>query len=248
MARLSDVPSDVAGYREFVRCTEPIFAKGFTELADQPFLRFSDMARIAPDLVCLGSYRSVYGYVSRFVRDERVRQVLSFHPLLVAGNPFQTTSIYALIHYLEREWGVWFARGGTRAIVDALLALFTKLGRTLQVNAEVAEITTASGRVTRVRLADGRLYPADIVVCNADVAATYRSLLPSIERRTYTDRRLARMRYSMSLVVICFGTYRRYRGEDGPALAHHTIILGPRDRELLADTFDGRRLADDLSF
>jgi phytoene desaturase len=245
--RLSSTPGDVDGYRAFVRQTAPIFAKGFTELADKPFLRFADMVRIAPDLLRLGSYRSVYGFVSQFVRDERLRQVLSFHPLLVGGNPFQTTSIYALIHYLEREWGVWFARGGTGAIVDALAALLLGLGGRLELNAEVTEIVVENGRASAVLLADGRRFPADVVVCNADVARTYQSLVPGHARRKHTDRRLATMRYSMSLVVIYFGTDRRYRGGDGPALAHHNIILGPRYRELLADIFGGTRLSDDLS-
>ena len=247
VARLSAVAADVDGYRAFVRQTEPIFAKGFTELADTPFLRFTDMARIAPDLIRLGSYRSVYGFVSQYVQNERLRQVLSFHPLLVGGNPFQTTSIYALIHYLEREWGVWFAQGGTGALVDALIALFASLGGRLELNAEVTEIAVENGRATGVVLADGRRLTADIVVCNADVAQTYQTLLPRLDRRKYTDRRLAAMRYSMSLVVIYFGTNRLYHGDDGPELAHHNIILGPRYRELLADIFGGKRLSDDLS-
>ena len=110
-------PGDVEGYSEFVRLTQRIFDKGFTELATQPFLSPMDMVKVVPDLVRLQSYRSVYGLVSRYVQDERLRQVFSFHPLLVGGNPFQTTSIYALIHHLEREWGIWFAMGGTGAVV-----------------------------------------------------------------------------------------------------------------------------------
>jgi len=245
--RFSDDPADVEGYREFVRRTERIFAKGFTELADQPFLHVTDMLKVAPDLIRLESYRSVYGFVGRFVKDDRLRQVLSFHPLLVGGNPFQTTSIYTLIHYLERHWGVWFALGGTGAVVDALVRLFGELGGRLELNAEVAAITTAGGRATGVRLADGRELAAETVVCNGEVAAAYQKLLPARARRKYTDRKLARMRYSMSLVVIYFGTDRRYRGEDGPLLAHHDIILGPRYGPLLADIFTEKRLADDFS-
>ena len=245
--RFSDNPADVTGYQEFVRRTERIFAKGFTELADTPFPRFSDMVKIVPDLIRLESYRSVYGYVSRFVKDDRLRQVLSFHPLLVGGNPFQTTSIYTLIHYLERHWGVWFAKGGTGAIVDALARLFTELGGTLRLSAEVGEILTTGGRASGVRLIDGQELPADVVVCNADVAGAYKRLLPAAVRRKYSDRRLARMRYSMSLVVIYFGTDRQYRGTDGPALAHHDIILGPRYGPLLRDVFTMKRLADDFS-
>ncbi len=238
---------DVAGYRDFVRSSERIFAKGFTELADAPFLRRRDMVKIAPDLIRLEAFRSVYGFVARRVRDERLRQVLSFHPLLVGGNPFQTTSIYTLIHYLERQWGVWHAMGGTGAIVDALVRLLAELGGELRLNAEVGEILTGGGRASGVRLTDGATLPADIVVCNADVAGAYAWLLPAAARRKYTNRRLARLRHSMSLVVIYFGTDRQYRGADGPALAHHNIILGPRYRGLLTDIFQRKALADDFS-
>jgi phytoene desaturase len=245
--RFSDLPADADGYLAFVRRTERIFAKGFTELADRPFLHVSDMIKVAPDLVRLESYRSVYGFVSRFVKDERLRQVLSFHPLLVGGNPFQTTSIYTLIHYLERHWGVWFALGGTGAVVDALVRLFAELGGRLLLNAEVGEITVGDGKATGVRLTDGKELPADLVVCNAEVAGAYERLLPASARRKYTDRKLARMRYSMSLVVIYFGTDRLYRGGDGPTLAHHDIILGPRYGPLLADIFTTKKLAEDFS-
>jgi phytoene desaturase len=243
----SRYPEDVEGYRRFVAQTERIFAKGFTELAAKPFLSPKDMIGIVPDLIRLQSYRTVYGFVSRFVRDDRLRQVLSFHPLLVGGNPFQTTSIYTLIHHLEREWGVWFAMGGTGAIVAALTRLFGELGGTLRLNAEVAEILTAQGRATGVRLADGETLAADVLVCNADVAGSYANLLPAAARHKYTDRRLARMRYSMSLVVIYFGTARRYRDAAARPLAHHNIILGPRYRELLSDIFNRKVLAGDFS-
>ena len=247
VGRVSGEPADGDGYLEFVRRTERIFDKGFTELAGRPFLHVTDMLKVAPDLVRLESYRSVYGFVSRFVKDERLRQVLSFHPLLVGGNPFQTTSIYTLIHFLERHWGVWFALGGTGAVVDALVRLFGELGGRVCLDTEVGEILTAGGKATGVRLTDGKELPADVVVCNAEVAGAYERLLPAAARRKYTDRKLARMRYSMSLVVIYFGTDRQYRGSDGPSLAHHDIILGPRYGPLLADIFTTKRLAEDFS-
>ncbi len=247
IARVSPYPSDLDGYHTFVQRTEAIFAKGFTDLAAVPFLHPWDMVKVAPDLIRLQSYRTVYGYVAKHVRDDRLRQVLSFHPLLVGGNPFQTTSIYTLIHHLEREWGVWFALGGTGAVVDALVRLFEELGGTLLLETEVVEITVAGSKASGVRLQDGRELPADTVVCNADVAGAYDRLLPAKARKKYTNRRLARMRFSMSLVVIYFGTDRQYRGTDGPALAHHDIILGPRYRELLTDIFSRKTLADDFS-
>jgi phytoene desaturase len=238
---------DVEGYRRFIALTEKIFDKGFSELSATPFLHVTDMLRIAPDLVKLQSYRMVYGLVSRYIKDERLRQVLSFHPLLVGGNPFQTTSIYTLIHHLEREWGVWFAMGGTGAIVNALVRLFEELGGTLMLSTEAEEIIVESGIATGVRLANGRTLTADIVVCNGDVAASYQRLLPASNRKTYTDARLAKMRYSMSLMVIYFGTDRLYRDNGEAALAHHNIILGPRYKELLHDIFSEKVLAEDFS-
>jgi len=245
--RLTGSSEDMEGYRAFVAFTEKVFAKGFTELADKPFLHVADMLKVAPDLIKLQSYRSVSGLVGRFVKDERLREVLTFHPLLVGGNPFQTTSIYTLIHHLERTWGVRFAMGGTGAIIQALVDLFRELGGTLELDAEVGEIRVDGGRASGVTLTSGRELDADIIVCNADVAGAYASLLPPSARRKYTDRRLARTRYSMSLVVIYFGTDRLYRGDDGPALAHHDIILGPRYEGLLHDIFRKKRLADDFS-
>jgi phytoene desaturase len=247
IAGFSRYPDDVDGYRRFLALSKRIFAKGFTDLATTPFLRPVDMLKIAPHLVRLQSYRTVSGLVARYVKDERLRQVLSFHPLLVGGNPFQTTSIYALIHFLEREWGVWFAMGGTGAVVDAMVRLFTELGGRLELSVEAVEITTRGRQATGVRLADGRELGAEIVVSNGEAGATYQKLLPARARRKYTDRRLARMRYSMSLVVIYFGTDRTYRDQPGNRLAHHNIILGPRYKELLTDIFDRKVLADDFS-
>lgn len=245
--RLTGGEEDVAGYRQFARQSARIFAKGFTELADKPFLSVADMLRIAPDLMRLQSFRTVYGFVSRFVRNEKLRQALSFHPLLIGGNPFQTTSIYALIHHLERHWGVWFARGGTAAIVDALVALFQRLGGTIRYNSPVTRIHAGNRRASGVRLADSTDLNSDIVVSNGDVAQTYRTMLPEHVRPTWTDEKLEQLRYSMSLVVIYFGADRQYRGDDAPALAHHTIILGPRYKELLTDVFTKKVLADDFS-
>ena len=240
-------PEDVPGYLEFVRRSERIFDVGFTKLADVPFSTPWDMIKIIPEMMKLESYRSVYGFVSQFVKHPKLRQVLSFHPLLVGGNPFQTTSIYTLIHYLEKKWGVWFALGGTGAVVQGLAKLFGELGGELRLNTEVVEITTAGGKATGVRLADGTSLAADVVVCNGEVAFAYNKLLPAAVRQKYTDYKLARMRYSMSLVVIYFGTDRQYRGTDGPVLAHHDIILGKRYKPLLKEIFTTKQLANDFS-
>ncbi|MFI5289580.1 MAG: phytoene desaturase [Polyangia bacterium] len=235
-------PDDVDGYARFVDEARKIFKVGFEDLADVPFGRFSDMLKIVPSMIRLRSHLSVYSLVSRYVKDPDLRIVLSFHPLLVGGNPFTTTSIYSLIAFLERKWGVWFARGGTGAIVQALVDLFISLGGELECSADVEEILVENGRASGVRLRGGRTLPADLVVANADAPFVYRNLLPASLRRKNTDARLDKLRYSMSLVVAYFGTRRTY-----PELAHHTILLGPRYRELLADIFDKKVLAPDFS-
>lgn len=245
--RTSVYPGDPVGYEQFIALSERIFAKGFTELATQPFQHISDMARIVPAMVELQSYRSVYGLVSRYVQDERLRQVLSFHPLLVGGNPFDTTSIYALIQHLEQHWGVWFAMGGTGSIVDGLVRLLSELGGRLVVDSPVDRIEIDRERATGVRLASGHSIPADIVISNADVATTWNSLVPDSVERSIPTRLLDRKRYSMSLVVIYFGTNRTYRDDSGSRLAHHNIILGPRYEELLDDIFHKKTLAVDFS-
>ena len=239
-------PADAEGYSRFIESTQAIFQKGFTELADKPFLHVTDMLKVAPDLIRLGSHRSVYDYVSGFVQDEFLRRCFSFHPLLIGGNPFDASSIYAMIHYLEREWGVHYALGGTGAVVEGLGRLIRELGGRIHLDAEVQEITVAPDgrRVTGIRLADGRVQHADAVISNADVAFTYKHLIPPAHRKGWINFRINTMRYSMSLFVIYFGTKRQYR-EHG--LAHHNIILGERYRGLLEDIFDKKVLADDFS-
>ncbi|MDH4065287.1 MAG: phytoene desaturase family protein, partial [Acidobacteriota bacterium] len=180
--------------------------------------------------------------VSRHIRDERLRQAFSFHSLLVGGNPFATSSIYTLIHVLERKWGVTFPRGGTGALVRALAALFERLGGTVRLNTGIAAIRTAEGHVTGVRTSGGEDVPFDAVASNADVMHTYRALLGHEPAAAAAARKLARSRFSMSLFLIYFGTRRRH-----PHLAHHNVIFGPRYRELLDDIFVRGTLANDFS-
>ena len=235
-------PGDLEGYRQMIRHAQAIFDKGFLELSDRPFLKLSDMLRVAPDLLRLQSYKTVYQFAAGYVKDPMLRRVFSFHPLLVGGNPFQTTSIYALIHYLERRWGVHYAMGGTGAIISGLSRLFTELGGRIHLSTPVRRILVESGQAVGVETATGLTLRASAVVSNADVANTYRKMIAPEHRRKYTDRRLSRMRYSMSLFVIYFGTKKRY-----PGIKHHTIILGDRYRELLDDIFTEKRLGDDFS-
>ncbi|MFC1975614.1 phytoene desaturase [Chloroflexota bacterium] len=237
-------PPDREGYLKFMQTTKPIFEKGFIELADKPFLSVTDMLRVAPDLIKMQSHISVYKYVSKFVQNEFLRRAFSFHPLLIGGNPFDSSSIYAMIHYLEREWGLHFAMGGTGAIVEAMGRLFTELGGKIHLNTEVDEILVDNRKVTDIRLKDGSVHHADDVVSNADVAFTYRNLIDKRYRRKYSDRKIERMKYSMSLFVIYFGTKRRYTDTN---LIHHNIILSERYKGLLNDIFNRKVLADDFS-
>jgi phytoene desaturase len=235
-------PGDVAGYERFVAKSEEIFRVGFEELGDVPFSSWMDMAKIIPKMIKLGSYRTVYGMVQSYVKNDRLRQVLSFHPLLVGGNPFSTTSIYALIAFLERNWGVHFPIGGTGALVNGLVSLIEGQGGTVRCGAEVKQILVEGKRARGVLLANGERIEADVVVSNADSAWTYRHLIAPEHRERWTDARVDRQRYSMSLFVWYFGTKRKY-----PEVAHHTIMLGPRYKELLQDIFDRKVLADDFS-
>lgn len=237
-------PSDKKGYEEFIKSTKPIFEKGFVELADKPFLKFTDMLKVAPDLIKLQSHKSVYKYVSRFIEDDFLRRAFSFHPLLVGGNPFDTTSIYSMIHYLEREWGVHYAMGGTGTIVSGMAKLIKEQGGKIHTETEVEEILVENGQAKGVRLKNGDKLFADEIVSNADVAFTYKNLINPKHRKKYTDRKIERTKYSMSLFVIYFGTKKRY---NDTKLAHHNIILSERYKGLLSDIFDHKKLSDDFS-
>jgi phytoene desaturase len=235
-------PADVVGYRKFLEKSRQIFETGFVKLSDVPFTSPWTMARIAPQMLRLESHKTVYKLVSQYIKNDKVRQVLSFHSLLVGGNPFTTTSIYALISWVERQWGVLYAMGGTTSLVNGLVDLIQRHGGALRLNAEVEEILLEGNRAVGVRLSNNEVIPADIVVSNADPAWTYGKLVHKKARRHWTDRRLARSRASMGLFVWYFGTKRTY-----PEVKHHTIMLGPRYKGLLDDIFSRKVLADDFS-
>jgi phytoene desaturase len=238
-------PRDVAGYTRFVDYARQVFEKGYEELADQPFLRFSDMVRVAPQLARLRADRSVYATVSHFVKDEHLRQALSFHTLLVGGNPFETSAIYTLIHYLERKWGVFFPRGGTGALVGGLVQLFERLGGRLELRAPVQRVRVehrAGRALHRVTTPLGER-EFDLVVSNADLHHTYQRLFAGERSARRQARRLESLDWSMSLFVLYFGTDCSYRDR----IAHHTVLFGPRYRGLLQDIFHGSELPDDFS-
>jgi phytoene desaturase len=240
-------PMDIEGYRQFHAYTKKVYAKGYEELGAVPFLRFWDMVRVAPDLAYLRADQSVYQCVSKYIKNEHLRQTFSFHPLLVGGNPYETSSIYTLIHHLERQWGVFFPRGGTGALVQGLVQLFKDLGGELRLSTPVQEVEVVpAARPTTVKhlvtTAERVREPFDLVVSNADLGHTYERLYRRVPQALPMSRWLKRMKWSMSLVVIYFGTKIRY-----PELAHHTILFGPRYKGLLDDIFHGHHIPDDFS-
>lgn len=240
VARFS--PDDVPGYERFIREADLCRDLGFHAMGAQAFDRPSDFIKSIPFFVRMRAWRSIHSLVARHIRDERLRVVMSFHPLLIGGNPFSVTSAYALIHSLERTWGVHSAIGGTGAIVRGMVRLLEQRGVTLRLNAPVTRIRIEQGRACGVELANGQRVDADLVVSNADTAWTYKHLVAPEHRRHWTDRRIERGRYSMGLFVWYFGTSRRY--EDVP---HHMMVLGPRYRGLLDDIFRKHHLAKDFS-
>jgi phytoene desaturase len=235
-------PGDVAGYDRFMAESEAIYRIGFEQLGHVPFGSPMSMVRIAPDLVRLGAWRTVWQHVAARVKNPKIRMALSFHPLFIGGNPFKVTAIYSMIAYLERQYGVHCAIGGTGALVAAMAGLIRRQGGVIHLDSPVDEILCAGGRATGIRLADGRVIPASVVVSNAETAHTYRTLLRNAPRKRWPDAKLARARYSMSLFVWYFGTDRLY-----PDVRHHTIMMGPRYRGLLDDIFTRKHLADDFS-
>jgi len=235
-------PDDVAGYEQFLEASATLYTIGFDGLLYESFDRFGKMVSVLPELVRARFYRSVHGLVARYIKHPKLRMVFSFHPLLVGGNPFTTTAVYTLIAQLERRHGVHFAMGGTGSLIRGLVSLIESQGGTLRYNAPVREILVDNGRAAGVELDNGERIATDVVVSNADSAATYRRLLPAEYRHRWTDRKLKRASYSMSLFVWYFGTDRQYA--DVP---HHMMLLGERYRGLLADIFDRMKLADDFS-
>lgn len=233
---------DIPGYERYLEASARLYDIGFDKLLTVSFDSVGKMLNCVPDLVRGQFYRSVHGLVARHFRHPKLRRVFSFHPLLIGGNPFTATAVYALIAQLERRHGVHFAMGGTGSLVKGLVSLIEGQGGELRLNAAVRRILVEGRRAVGVELSSGERLAAGVVVSNADAAATYRWLLPQGVRRRWTDRKLARSRYSMSLFVWYFGTQGRY-----PDVPHHMILLGPRYRALLKDIFANKVLADDFS-
>lgn len=233
---------DMAGYQQLLDQSRKIFNIAFTQLADQPFHSVPMMLKQLPDLLRLGCYRTVWQLVSRHIQDPRLRQAFSIQPLLLGGNPFDTTSIYSLIHYLERKWGVHFAMGGTGAIVDALARLMQEVDIDIQLNTTVRRILTSKGTVNGIELENGERLSSPIIVANTDPLHLYQRMLRPQQQSKFVRLKQRLAKLSMGLFVLYFGTKRKY-----PEIAHHTIWLGKRYRELLNEIFRGSALPKDFS-
>lgn len=235
-------PQDLAGYEKFAAASEPMFRVGFETYAHTPFCTLKDMVLAIPSLAGLRADRTLHTMVAKYVKDERLRIALSFHPLFIGGNPFSVTCVYALVIYLERRYGVHYAMGGTGELIKGMVSLVKGQGGRVKLKSDVTSILIEGGRAAGVRLANGETLRSDIVVSNACASFTYEHLVPSGTKKRWTSRKLASAHHSMGVFVWYFGTNRRY--ED---VQHHTILLSPRYRGLLDDIFKHKVLADDFS-
>jgi len=240
IAKLS--PGDIAGYQKFLAYSADVYREGYERLGHVAFLDFRSMLRAAPSLAQYQAWRSVYSMVSSFVKNEKLRQALSFHTLLVGGNPMTTSAIYALIHKLEMQGGVWFPKGGTHALVRGMVTLFERLGGTLHLGDPVTRIETVGDRASGVVTRAGLRFEADAVASNADLMHSYADLLADHARGPRHALKLARKRWSPSLFLVHFGIEGTW-----PGIPHHMILFGPRYKELLTDIFDHGVLAQDFS-
>ena len=236
--------NDVEGYEKLVNFTKKIFDKGFTELADVPFDRPLVMAQQLPALLKLKSYKSVYSLVSSYVKNEKLRRMLSMHPLLVGGNPFTTTSIYGLILYLEKKWGIHYSMGGTGNIIKGFERLMDEEGIKIIKGHEVTKIISDKKRITGVQLNDQTILQSNYVICNADPHAVYEKMLNGNTNNSFLFKwKKNRMEYSMGLFVYYFGTKIKYENVE-----HHTIKFGNKYKEHLDDIFNNKKLNDDISY
>ena len=236
-------PDDVKGYIKLVNFTKKIFEKGYLELSDVPFTKPFFMMKQIPSLLKLKSYKSVYSLVSSYVKHEKLRRILSMHPLLVGGNPFTTTSIYGLILYLEKKWGIHYSMGGTGNIIKGLETLMNEENIKIKKGFEVNKIVSNGKTIKGIRLENGDEISANNVVCNADPPDVYERLLNKKDLNFFFNFKRKRMDYSMGLFVYYFGTKKVYKD-----VAHHTIKFGNKYKEHLDDIFDKKKLNDDISY
>jgi len=235
---------DVKGYKKLVSFTKKIFDKGFTELADVPFDKPFVMMQQLPALLKLKSYKSVYSLVSSYIKNEKLRRMLSMHPLLVGGNPFTTTSIYGLILYLEKKWGIHYSMGGTGNIIKGFEKLMNEVGIKIIKGNEVTKIISYNNKITGVQIDNNNIIDVDNVICNADPPAVYEKLLDGNSNNSFLFKwKKKRMEYSMGLFVYYFGTKKIYENVE-----HHTIKFGNKYKEHLDDIFNKKKLNEDISY
>lgn len=237
--------NDVDGYRKFYNESKKIFSEGFS-LIDKPFITIGSMLKILPNLIKLRADKSVYKFVSGYIQNDYLRRAFSFHPLFIGGNPFKTTSIYILIHYLEQKWGVWYAIGGTNSMIRGLCNLFTENGGQIFYESEVTKILCKKDKgkpkVKGVEINNKEKFDADLVICNSELAYTYKNLINKEFRKKYTDEKINSFKYSMSLFVIYLGLKKKYNN-----LPHHSIIFSNKYKELLDDIFINYKVSDEFS-
>ncbi len=236
-------PKDQAGYLKLLDASKKLFNLGFEKYATKSFHHVSSMLEALPHLVRLKSHQSVWQFVSRYIRDDRLRRAFSIQPLLIGGNPFDTSCIYSLIHYLERKWGVFFPQGGTGALVDGLKKLLTEMQVTLLLDKTVEKISVQNKKVEGVLLTDGNYLPAKLVVSNADPAYCYNHMIDKCQQSYQTRFKTRHAKFSMGLFLFYFGTKRAYAN-----VAQHTIYLGESYQSLLNDIFHKKILSEDISF
>ena len=235
---------DFKGYNELVNFTEKIFNKGFTDLSDKPFNNLSFMLKQVPALLKLKSYKSVYKLVSNYISSEKLRRVFSMHPLLVGGNPFTTTSIYTLILFLEKKWGIHYSMGGTGKVVKALEKLMLEEGIKIIKDSEVTEIITENKSVKSVKINNSKIIECNYVVCNSDPPNVYKNLIKSKNNYGFLfKQKMKRMDYSMGLFVYYFGSKKQYKD-----VAHHTIYFGKTYEKHLEKIFENKILSEDISY
>jgi phytoene desaturase len=235
-------PDDLAGYEKFQEYSKNVEREGYQKLGTVAFLDFTTMIKAAPALMKYQAWRSVYSIASKYVKSEKLRQALSFQTLLVGGNPMTTSSIYALIHTIEKRGGVWFAKGGTNQLVAGMVTHFERLGGTLRLADPVDEIETMGDKTVAVRTQSGFRVEADAVATNGDLMNAYAKLLRNHPRGQKTERALKRKRWSPSLFVVHFGLKGNY-----PDVAHHSILFGPRYKGLLDDIYKNGVVPEDFS-
>ncbi len=235
-------PDDVAGYARFLEYSAGVYEEGYVKLGTVPFLDFKSMLKAAPALAKKQAFRSVYSIVSSYVKNEKLRQALSFHTLLVGGNPMKTSAIYTLIHKLEKEGGVWWTRGGTNKLIAGMIRHFERLGGTMIVGDAVEQVHTVGTRATEVQTASGMRQTFDAVASNADIMHSYRDLLSGSTRGKKQAKALSKKTFSPGLFVVHFGLEGEW-----PGIAHHMILFGPRYKGLLDDIYDNGVLPQDFS-